>query len=260
MLYNTSLDPFLFQCVRFFFLFELVPCSLILFLILRKKLFCDIPWFTILMAETIMSAIILFLIWQFGTWNQYFVASWLERAVGIVLDFMVILDITRSLFNKYPSIRRLLISAMVLVGIAVVLVAVSTAPISIQQFSARHARAPIIFTIDRGLSMLQTGLIVALFCVSRFLGLSWRNYLFGIPFGYGLYATSRLYLIALFMAGSKAYGNKVMIASAFAAMVMQVVWLVYFLLPDPVPALEFRLAAAADLDRWNAALSEYLAN
>ena len=259
MLHNSSLDPFVFHFVRLFFLLEPIPCLLTLLLIFRKKLYREIPWFTILMFETIASAAIMFAVWQFGTWDQYFVASWIERAIGIVLDFMVILDIIRSLFSGYPSIRRLLVSVLVLVGIAVVAIAVGTAPASIQQFTAIRALAPFILTIDRGLCMVQTGLIVALFAVSWFFGLSWRNYLFGIPFGYGLYATSRLYLVALFMTGNHIFA-RVMIATSIAPMVMQLVWLVYFLVPEPSPAAKFKPAAVADLDRWNAALSEYLAN
>lgn len=259
MLHNSSLDPFLFHFVQAFFLLEPLPCLLILLVIFRKKLYRDIPWFTILMSETIISAIAMLLIWQLGTWNQYFIASWMERAVSIVLDFMVILDIIRSLFSEYPSIRRILVSVLVLVGIAVIAVAVIIAPVSIQQFTAKHARAPFILTVDRGLCMIQTGLIMSLFGVCSILGLSWRNYLFGIPFGYGLYATSRVYLVALFMTGNHML-TKVMVATSIAALVMQFVWLFYFLLPDPVSLRKFKPTAAADLDRWNSALSEYLAH
>ena len=258
MHHNTSLNPFLFQFVRFFFVFTPIPCLLMLFVIFRRKLYREIPWFTILLFETVVASVIFLVIWQFGTWNQYFVTSWVERGVTVVLDFMVILDIVRSLFGGYPSLRRLLVSVLVFAGIALVVIAVSTAPFSLQQFSEQNTRAPFILTVDRGLSMVQTGLIVALFGVSWFLGLSWRNYLFGIPFGYGLYATSRLYLVALFMTVPPFFA-KVMIATAVSAMLMQIVWLSYFLVPDPVPALKFKPAAAADLERWNAALNEYLA-
>jgi len=43
-----------------------------------------------------------------------------------------------------------------------------------------------------------------------------------------------------------------MIATAISAAMMELVWLFYFFLPEPVPASRFNPTAALDLERWNA--------
>jgi hypothetical protein len=105
---------------------------------------------------------------------------------------------------------------------------------------------------DRGLSILQCGIVLFLLLTNRYLGISFRQRVFGIAVGFGMSASVTLLVLSVvpWVPGSmiQPLGG----AMSAAVCVGEGIWLAYFFLPQP----ERRISAAMpESRRWEYALA-----
>lgn len=113
--------------------------------------------------------------------------------------------------------------------------------------------------LNRTALILQTGLLVALFAITRYLGLSWRSQMLGICLGLGLYACVDLVGAAIRSQTGAAYNVALNYLSMGAYHATTVIWLVYLLAPERAllrvaPAQHDQVEAEA----WNRELERLL--
>jgi len=89
-----------------------------------------------------------------------------------------------------------------------------------------------IFASLRSLRVIQVGLLLILFLISRSVGLSWRSYTFGIALGYGIYAAVDLVLTAIRVEFGEGIWHMYSVISTSAFMTMLTTWLWYILQPQ----------------------------
>lgn len=128
----------------------------------------------------------------------YFYGYWISAMISLVLGFKVIHEVFLDVFRPYHTLRDLgtvLFKWAALVMIFVALVVAVASPMG---------KSPLIqavTTVQRCVRTIQCGLILFLLFFSRYLGVSWRQYSFGIALGFGGFATIELAGNALYFGG-----------------------------------------------------------
>lgn len=205
----------------------------VLGLMVGRKLYRRFPFFTLYNLESVLGVAVLFSmdlsphvsgrLW----WRVYL----LDTALYTALRFAVIYEIYAYVFDNYAAVKRLgkpISRGAWLLLFAIALVAAAQT----------HQHDPYfvmyaLHVLEQTASILQVGLLLILFLFSAYLGLSWRNYVFGMALGLGIYSSVRLATAALqasFVASGNLYINLVVMGSFHFAVL---VWLFYLLAPEP---------------------------
>jgi hypothetical protein len=190
--------------------------------------------------------------------NPYwgFYASWGDEAICLVLEFAIVVEIFKILFAPYSGIRRFAKLVMTWSAASLLTLGVFLC-IFFRDVAFAIPALSIFEVLDRSLRAVQLGLIVSLFAVSKYLHVRWRNFAFGIAFGFGFYAlmcfagdTVRIYYGQLV---AKTYS--MISGAAYWAAIL--VWFSYALQPDVahVPIIPL---PSHELERWDRALAQLL--
>lgn len=183
-------------------------------------------------------------------WRRYIVFL-----VGSVcLRFGVIYELFSNLSQTYPSLEkftRYLFRAMVTIFLFIALsLAAFSWPAS---FSILNRF--ITYVLDRGVNLLQLALLLTLFGIAKFFGLSWRKHVFGITLGFAIYLSVQL--IATAVEAQWGYMKIFDYLTMAAFHVSVVIWLLYVLVPEQKPPLT-SIPGHADVEEWNSELEKLL--
>jgi hypothetical protein len=248
MNYHSSL-------VRFFILAPILPGGIMLYVIFRRKLYRDSPWFTIYLAMIVVCAPALFYLYQFPPHPDnmdYFCGAWIYNGWTITIAFMFILDIFRCLMKDYASIRRTGIAFMTLVAIGL-----SVAAIAVAHWGVVNG-PPLtrtLLSVERSIRILQVGFILGIFTFSSFMGLTWRHQIFGVALGYGLFAATSLTMLAYVSHFGAGYAYRALIVEQFAYIMTLLTWVIYVLEGEPARKVVVPAASREQLEHWNQALA-----
>jgi hypothetical protein len=254
--YNSNL-------VRAFNLITLALQIAVALVLIRRRLYREVPWFTTYICYLIAFVYILHRVYNSGDAWGYFYGLWAGTAITMVLAFMVILEVFSNLLIGYENLRKFGVALLLVIAAIALLIAIVTGPYgsswSTPDFASAFMRS--VQSIQRGIRIIQIGLLLAIFVFSSFFALSWRNYIFGIALGYGLYASVNLCTTAVqgYLANRGTHlVYPISIIDAIAFILTLILWLTYLIRPDrgqndkTIPPA----SAHADLDQWNDALSE----
>jgi hypothetical protein len=213
----------------------------------RRKLYKPFPaffWYTV--AQVIFFAI------QFPLHLRderfaYFYAYWSAVAVNVVLEFKIIHEIFIDVFRPYPALKDLASSlfkwaAVVMILVSVVMISVSPA--------WNDPVAKTILVVQRGVRVVQCGLVVFLLGFCKHLKVSWRQQSFGIALGFGAFSATELFVLALF-SGSHVHGQIVDTINLSVYSFAMVLWLAYSLLNSHESMLPGLVP-----QRWDEALTD----
>ena len=228
--------------------------------LLKRRLVCEFPVFFAYVAFHVLRTAGLFTIHllqlrQTMSYADYFYAYWIGETVSVGLGFTVIYEIYRKAFRNYDALRRW--GAIMFGGAAVVLLvaAVLTAASAPGADTPGIVRAVVL--LERSVRVMQCGLLALLFVLSSFFGLHWRNRLFGIALGFGVFATIELAAVAVrsHMGTAAAAAYSQIGTAAYACGLLT--WVCYLLAPEPAPQYA-GVVSHSDLQKWNQALLEML--
>jgi hypothetical protein len=188
---------------------------------------------------------------RFCSQQVYCYVYWFTQFVVDGLALAVTLEIFRDIFKPYEALRhfgtvmfRWIVAVLVLVS---VVSAVSTG--SLQTADILNS---ISLMFDRGLMTLQCGIVLFLLLSNRYIGISYRQRVFGIAVGFGLSASVSLLILSVVHWAPAAMIQPLGAVMNFSGRVGEVIWLVYFFLPQP----ERRISdAAPESRRWEYALA-----
>jgi len=160
----------------------------------RRKLHKQFPVFFLFLLAQIANFAALFPLWLVGSRGVYFYLFWVGEAVNAFLGFKVIHEIFLDVFRPYHTLKDLGTLLFKWAGVVLLLVSVVVA------FSRSSDNNPLMHaltTLQRSVRIVQVGLILFLLLFARFLGVSRRQFSFGISCGFGLLASVELMLMAL---------------------------------------------------------------
>lgn len=212
-------------------------------------------FFTFVAYEILIFPVVCYLVFSKSITTDQYWRRYIVFLVGSVcLRFGVIYELFSNLSKTYPSLgkfTRYLFRAMVTIFlfIALSLVAFSW-PGNLNIFNRF-----ITYVLDRGVNLLQLALLLTLFGIAKFFGLSWRKYVFGITLGFAIYLSVQL--IATAVEAQWGYMKVFDYLTMAAFHVSVVVWLLYVLVPEQKPILTSVLEHA-DMKEWTSELEKLI--
>lgn len=213
------------------------------------------PFFGSYATFTLLSNAALYLVR--GVTVTYFYMYWVNEGVSVILGFTVVYEIFGKLLTPYPALRRLasLIfqwSIMVLVLLGCVVLYAQTAP--------EHNRfAAAVMVVEEATRIIEVGLLMFLFLFSTAFGLHWRQCVFGMALGLGIFTTVELVGITMRNYWGVAINNSFSLVRAVAFSLSLAVWAGYLLVREKETSVTpAEVAHHGQLEQWNQALTEFI--
>lgn len=165
-------------------------------LMVRRKLHSVFPRFFSYIVFQIVKSGILFLIFRYDHEN-YFDAYWCGNAISVLLAVTVMDEILHSLLKQYGGIQNLT-SIIFRWSCGLLLLLSIVNAVSSQQTSADRVVSAVL-AFDRSVRVMQCGLFFLLMILCRFLKNCWKQHVFGIALGFGIFASIELMLVSFVM-------------------------------------------------------------
>ncbi|HTD22169.1 MAG TPA: hypothetical protein VK738_05925 [Terriglobales bacterium] len=226
----------------------------IAYMMVHRKLREELPFFFHYTVFQVLSSIGLFVVFQLRNKPAYFYAYWTCIAVGAMLGFAVIYEIFDNAFRPFAALRdfsRVIFrwACMVLLVAAIVMVITSTA--------GNTYRITLgIMAVERGVLLIQGGLLLFLLMYSSRLGMTWKHHSFGVALGFGFNASAHLILNSLRAQLGVSWHPMYNMLLIVCYNVAVVTWAVYIFSPEPARITEqAQFAPKPILQRWNHVLS-----
>jgi hypothetical protein len=220
----------------------LAPVPLIIFLMalmVRRGLHRQFPFFFAYNAEVVVATAVFSFIYHAAkhshiphiTWATYGYGYIGEQGVNTALRFGVIYEMFAYVFSGHPALEKL--RKPVFRSALMLLLAIALGVAGLTRGHDRYFSMYALHVLEQTASILQLGLLMVLFVFSAYAGLSWRNFVFGIGLGLGIYlcvklAAAALQAVLLLPDGSKSVSTAVMGAFDLAVLI----WLLYSVVPD----------------------------
>lgn len=180
---------------------------------------------------------------------------WTCESVGLILGLAVIYEVFVKVLVPYPALHKLASAAfrwtLVLLLLASASVVYFHSPVEGSRFFAAFV------VLEQATRIAEVGLVVFLFSFLRVFGLHWRQYIFGIALGLGLFTTVELVGITM-----RAYFG-IPISPMFNAVrslafdCSLLIWIGYLLAPERVTSTA-EMPKRAQLEQWNHAIMELI--
>jgi hypothetical protein len=227
----------------------IAQAGMVLFMV-RKRLFEELPIFFGYTLFQVLRAVLLLLARSSGP-NVYAYSYWIAEGISAIIGFFVINEVFSKVLARYEGIRYI---ARVLFrwSFAILIVLAFVAAISNPAEKTPGLIAAVL-TLERSIRIVQCGLILFLFIFSSALSVSWRNSVFGIAFGFGIYAAVELIIVSTRIHAGGAMDTAFVYLKPGAYAVAIIVWCTYLLLPAPVP-IRANEGGAEFISDWNAAI------
>lgn len=209
-------------------------------------------FWTYTIFQIVLSLTLMFFYYRMGELD-YFFAYWAGAAMSAFLGFAVIYECFSEALKPYETLRdlgRLLFrwTAIVMVIVGVVF-ALSTPGGTESTVLVRN-----ILVLERAIRIMQCGMLLLLYLFSHHVGISWRNQLFGVVLGFGIYASANLLMYSLRSRLGEDWNTSASMLNALSYLVTTSIWAGYMLAPAAERTL-VRSEAPLILERWNTELA-----
>ena len=169
-------------------------------------------------------------------------------AASVTLRFGIIYEIFNDLFSGYKAIKH--VGERAFRWAAALLLLLGAGLASGTLTATVQTPLDALYVIDQTISIIQCGLLVCLFVLASFYGLSMKSVSFGIALGFGLLECNALAAAALRTHVGSKYFWDFFVMGIYHVCVL--VWLFYVLIPEkpssPPPDSQI---PEHDLDAWN---------
>ena len=197
--------------------------TLLLFMF-QRKLHGVFPRFFSYIILQIVKSGILFVVYRYAE-DNYFDAYWAGNSISVLFGVVVMDEILQHLLKQYGGIQKL---ASVIFrwacGLLIVLSIVNA--FSTQQASADRVMSAVL-AFDRSERVMQCGLCILLMILCRFLRNCWRQPVFGIALGFGIFACIEMVLVSVVMYFGDGPAAIVSLIKSSAYNAITVLWIVY---------------------------------
>jgi hypothetical protein len=190
-----------------------------------------------------------------GKPQLYSYVYWVCEAFGFVLGLGVIYEVFNRLLVSYPALHRL--ARRMFQGTGMVLIVLASGVIYFHSAIEGSKFVAAFVLLEEATRIAQVGLVIFLFSFSHALGLGWRQHLFGIALGLGIFTTVELVSITMraHMGVLATPAFNVVRALSFDTSVL--VWIGYILLPERITRTG-EVPKRAQLEQWNQAVMELI--
>lgn len=191
---------------------------------IQRKLHVVFPRFFSYILFQIVKSGFLFVIYRYYD-GSYFDAYWTGNAISVLLTVTVMDEILHNLFQQYGGIQNL--GSIIFrwsCGLLLLLSIVNA--FSSQQASADRVVSAVL-AFDRSVRVVQCGLFLLLMVLGRFIRNCWRQHVFGIALGFGVFASIELMLVSVVMHYGDGMAAIVSLVKSAAYNAVTLVWIIY---------------------------------
>lgn len=221
-----------------------------------KKMWRKFPFFVFYSVSNLVFNLSLYAVYVSNLSRHiYFNVYWLAEFVGLFLGFAVVYEIFHQLLKPYPALRRL--ATQIFRGAVVFLVLLGCVVNYAQSLGEHNHIQATFLVMEQAGRILEVGLLLFLFLFASAFGLHWRQYVFGIAVGLGIFVTVELVGVTLraqFGVAANSVFNMVRMISFNTSMV---IWISYILAPE-LAASPSDVPKRAQLEQWNRAVTELI--
>ena len=241
------------KLISIFWVLSLVlNCGLVAVLIGKRSL-RRFPFFGTYAIFTLFSNGLLYLVQSFRL--AYFYTYWICEGVSVILGFAVVYEVFGRLLMPYPALRRL--ALLIFQWSTVVLVLMGCVVLYAQSAADRDKLSAAVMVVAEATRIIEVGLLMFLFVFSTAFGLHWRQCVFGMALGLGIFATVELVGITMQNYWGAAVHSYVSVVRPVAFNISLLVWAGYLLVREkeasPAEAMHH-----GQLEQWNQVLTEFI--
>jgi hypothetical protein len=190
----------------------------------HRKLHRVFPRFFSYIIFQILKSAILFLTYRYYELG-YFDAYWTGNAISVILAVVVMDEILLHVFKEYGGAQNLG-SVIFRWACGLLLVLAIVTAFTSQQGGADRVVAGVL-TFDRSVRVMQCGLFCLLMILCRLLKNCWRQQVFGIALGFGVFASIELILVSLAMRYGGADNASISLVKSAAYNAVTILWIGY---------------------------------
>ena len=169
---------------------------ILLIFMIQRRLHVVFPRFFSYIVFQVVKSGVLFGIYRFYHQN-YFDAYWTGNAISVLLSVTVMDEILHNLLESYGGIQRL--TSLIFRWSCGLLLLLSIVNAFSTQQSSSDRVISVVLAFDRSVRIMQCGLFFLLLVLTRLLRNCWRQNVFGIALGFGLFASIELILVSIVM-------------------------------------------------------------
>ncbi len=231
----------------------LVLQALLAGVLLVKKMWGKFPMFTAYLLFSLCENAVAYAVYQ--NRSIYFYTYVVGESISVMLGLALVYEIFTHLFSSQPALRRL--ARLVFRGVVVLLVLLAGAVIYAQTPIGEKGIGITLMVVEEAARIIEVGLIMFLFLSSSVFGLHWRQYVFGIALGLGVFTAVKLIVITMVPYVIPAAVLYLSLTQMFAFDFSLLVWLGYLLAPERVTSAA-DVPKRAQLEQWNQAIMELI--
>lgn len=205
------------------FVGPVLQLTLLVFMV-RRKLYPVFPRFFSYVVFQIVKTGILLGIYRYGQEN-YFDAYWAGNAISVLLSVMVMDEILHNLLKQYGGIQRL--STLIFRWSCGLLLLLSIVTAFSTQQTGSDRVISMVLAFDRSVRFMQCGLFFLLLILCRLLRNCWRQHVFGIAVGFGIFASIELILVSIVMHFGEGQGAIISLMKSAGYNAVTLLWVLY---------------------------------
>jgi hypothetical protein len=224
--------------------------SAVLAVMHKRNLRREFPLFFNYMALYSLSACLTF-ISVFYTCSAYFYVYWGLSFLVMLTEFVLLHEILVNTLKPYSALIDLAKMLFLWAGLFLLLAASCMALATTGPNANKLAAA--VGILERGIRLMQCGLLLFLFLFESRLGISWRNHGMSLAIGLGIYSASDLIFSYLRMADPRMWVTFQNI-DGFIYLAVLGFWAVLLSLPEPGRKTVLDSPSRLIFQRWNEAL------
>ena len=219
----------------------------------RRRLERDFPLFFVYLLSQLVRFAVLYFIGNLPGrhYALYFYTYWTANAVDSVFVFGVVNEIYAHVLRPYEALRGLNETIFRWSFAVMLLVSVLVAASSGGENEAWVVRGVLMF--DQSTAVVIGGVLFLLFLFSSYLGLKWRDFVFGIALGLALFTIVEVTAIAIRIRWGMVAANSLALVSSAAYNCSVLIWVIYCLRRQEARA-PVETLPQNNLARWNEAL------
>lgn len=224
--------------------------------LIAKKLWRRFPFFFSYCLLNFVLGLGLFVVFRLNPHGRlYMYAYWMKEALGLLLGFALLYEIFRHLFAPYLALRRL--ARQIFQGAVALLILLGWVVWYAQPLGESNHLQASFFLVEQVTRILEVGLLFSLFLFTSAFGLHWRQYVFGIALGLGVFTAVELVAVTMRLQFGLTAGSIFNMCRSVSFNASLLIWIGYILAPDMV-ASPAEMPKRAQLEQWNRAVMELI--
>jgi hypothetical protein len=227
--------------------------AFLLAVLLGKGMWRRFPFFTAYSFFTLLETVATLAVHQ--NRSAFFYTYWASECIGVVLGMAVTYEVFGHLFAAHPGLRKL--ARLIFRGALAALLVLGFAVFIGQAHTQINTAPNAILVIEEATRIVEVGLIMFLFLFSTAFGLHWRQPVFGIALGLGVFAAVELITVTVKSQMVGHASDALSIVRMVSYNLSLLIWLGYLLTPERV-SINAEVPKRAQLEQWNQAVMELI--